>query len=390
MLSTEPTLKQRGEAQFSPIMQTGSQYTADASELRPANLYIVAWWLYSRAFAAIKNLQSKIVLSRFVHRESAKGTASMTIPLRIFALACFFVGLASVPLFASVPNPYNSILLTHLHNCSHSFLSFAFHLLSLLVARQLAIRYAPTPPSITLCIVVVSGFSFLVGLAIEVIQPYVGRIASWGDVGRNSLGIVAANGAFLSVAPDIRSRAIRVAAAVIAITTLIYSLLPAAPWAYAQFLRDRAFPVLADYENPYLNKYTFAAAGAKVSMVRAPAEWPGNEGHVAKVEFPQGLRYPGMILRNPSLDWRNYSTLVFEAYLSGVTPAVIGVNIYSSEKGRRPFIHHQFVIEPGLGTYQLKLPTGSSLAQHNITGAIWHALRSDHSATVYFDNIRLK
>lgn len=313
----------------------------------------------------------------------------MTSTARYIVLAGLFLALASIPLTARVPNPHNSILLTQLHNCAHSLLFFAFHLLSLFVGRHLIARGFLTF-GVALNITLASGLSFSVGLAIELIQPYVGRSASWGDVGRNSLGILAANGAFLAIIPEIRVLLIKITGALLVIGALTFSLVPAVPWAYAELLRGQAFPLLNNYDSPHLNRYVFAAAGAKVDILKAPALWEGNHSQVAKVVFTQGKTYPGMMLRNPVNDWSDYSMLVFDAYSPNPTAEVIAINIYSSEKGRRPYLHHKFVIEPGLGTYQLKLPERLSLQQHHITYAIWHALHPQRTTIMYFDEIRLE
>lgn len=313
----------------------------------------------------------------------------MTTTTRNIALAGIITALASTPLFIRVPNPYNSILLDQLHNCGHSLLFFAFHLLSLLIARQVLVhRYALT--SLPLTIAMTSGFSFVAGAAIELIQPYVGREASWGDIGRNCLGIIAANGAFLTIAPDVRSILAKAAGAFIAIAALVLSLLPAVPWAYAQLLREQAFPVLADYENAYLNRYIFAASGGEVGIIEAPPQWSTNSGHVARVVFPQGKTHPGMLLRNPSMNWQGYSALVFDVYSPSPLTEVMAVNIYSAEKSRRPLIHRSFAIDPGLHSYRIHLPGQAILKQHHITDVIWHALNADHTTVIYLDNIRLE
>lgn len=307
---------------------------------------------------------------------------------RYCALALLFAGLASIPLFVRVPNPYNNLLLNELHDCGHSFLFFLFHLLLLFLVRHLAIRFTRSEP-IALILLGTSAISFAVGGLIELIQPFVHRDSSWGDVGRNTLGIIAANGAFIAALPGIHSFWQKLAGAFVATGTLLLSLTPAAPWAYAQILRDQSFPLLMDYETPTLRKYLNAAAGARVHVVPAPAAWHENQSWVAQVTLPQGARYPGMQIRNPTPNWQHFHTLSFDAYSPNRRTEIIAVNIYSVEKRRIPFVHHKFAIEPGSHHYNLTLPEPDVLENNHISDVLWHAMTTEHSATLYLDNIVL-
>lgn len=313
----------------------------------------------------------------------------MTTTFRYICLAGLIAALASLPLFVYVPNPYNSILLHHLHNWGHSFLFFGFHLLNLFVVRNLCIRYLQQP-HILLTMATASLISFGLGIAIEFVQPFVGRDFSWLDAGRNGLGIIAANGAALALLPETQQRRVKAVGTLVAISALILSLLPAAPWAYAYLLQAQAFPVLNDFENPYINKHVVAASGAEIDIINAPEQWLGNQGKVARIAMPQEKRFPGMQLRNPKLSWLGYSTLTFDAFSPDKMNHLMAVNVYSAEKQRRPLLHHKITLQPGLHTYRVPLPAQDVLQEHHVTDALWHALRSEHTIIVYVDNIRLE
>lgn len=312
----------------------------------------------------------------------------MPLKIRYIGLAGLIMALASVPLFLSVPNPYNNMLLQHLHNCGHSLLFFVLHLLSFYLVRHALRRYSQGP-HLLLAMIATSIASFMIGLAIEGLQPLVGRNASWGDVGRNSLGIIAANGAILTIFPEVRRHSVKIIGAFIAVTALLLSLMPALPWAYAQLLQAQAFPLLADFQNRYINKYIFSF-GARISIIQAPAEWQNNHSLVARIVMPQGVKYPGMQLRNPTLSWQHYSTLVFEVYSPSAVTETVAINLYSTEKGRRPLLHRKFAIKPGVHTYRMKLPDQTLLKTHHITDAIWHTLHPDRTVVLYLDNVRLE
>lgn len=311
----------------------------------------------------------------------------MTPSARNISLCAIAAILATTPLVARVPNPHASILLAQLHESAHTLLFFIVHLLILFTVGKLLRQRRR---SVAAVLMTVGALSFVLGFLIEVIQANIGRDSSWGDIYRNCLGIIAASGTALTVVPEIKSLAVRLLGAFVAVGALLTAAAPVASWGYAQLLRDQAFPSLMDFEVPHTNRYASAVAGADLAIVPAPEQWQHNTGRVALITMPKQLRFPGMLLRNPQADWQSYSILSFEVYSPNAQPILMAVNIHSAEHGRRPLLHRPFTVLPGLHHYQLELGPSETMAGQHITDLLLHSLQPDRNKAIYLDNLQLQ
>jgi hypothetical protein len=281
------------------------------------------------------------------------------------------------------------LLLDQVHDWGHVLLFFILHLINLFTLGRIFRRSEGVKHSAVI-IIFASTILFGLGGAIEIIQPFLGREASWGDMGRNGLGIMIANGIVMARLAKIHGAFLRAVGVATSTAALAISMAPTLPWAYAALERHRAFPVLIDFDHAYINKYLVAAFDAKITIISAPTDWKNNVSAVAQVESPPHPFYPGMQLRNTEVMWQDYSTLRFDVYSPNAVDEILAVNIYSAESERRPLQHTQVVIQPGARTYQVALPARDILSAHHITDIIWHRLNPENTITLYFDNISLE
>jgi len=288
-----------------------------------------------------------------------------------------------LPLVLRVPNPYGNPVVKEVHETSHSVLFFFGHLVLLMMVRQRR-RMWPVLPMI-------AGTALLstaIGGLIELIQPYFQRTRSWDDLARDVWGIVAACGVFYCFyAPN---RPMKGASLALAAVALVAAFTPLAQTWQRQFLRDQAFPILADFENPLLRRDLGRTEYARIRFGTAPEGWVGNQSEVLEVFMPKDTRWSGFTLYHPVPHWRGYDQIAFEVFSVSDRPTRIAMNIYSVESGNKVLRYHSFGVEPGFNEFVVNLKDGKSVEGQYISRILWYSIAPDRDVTLYFDNIRLQ
>ena len=162
----------------------------------------------------------------------------------------------------------------------------------------------------------------LLGMAIEVIQPLVGRSASLDDV------IFDAVGGLLAVAWIWRCRSGRrrpVILVVVVLATIVVMLrqLPAQLMAMGAVTRN--FPVLADFTDERALALWRPTYGARIERRHPEDPAPGlasagNSAHLLVTGGPSRL-WPGAVFHYFPRDWSDYSVLAFRARAVGTATA---------------------------------------------------------------------
>lgn len=288
-----------------------------------------------------------------------------------------------LPLVLRVPNPYGNPVVKEVHETSHSVLFFFGHLVLLMMVRQRR-RMWPVLPMI-------AGTALLstaIGGLIELIQPYFQRTRSWDDLARDVWGIVAACGVFYCFYT--RSRSAKGVALTLTAVVLVVAFTPLAKTWHRQWLRDQAFPVLADFEDPLLRPDLGRTEYARIRFGTAPEEWEGNQSEVLEVFMPKDTRWSGFTLYHPVPHWRGYDQIAFEVFSVSDRPTRIAMNIYSVESGNKVLRYHSFGVEPGFNEFVVNLKDGKSVEGQYISRILWYSIAPDRDVTLYFDNIRLQ
>lgn len=234
----------------------------------------------------------------------------------------------------------------------------------------------------------------LTGAVVEMVQSQVGRESSWSDLFLDTIGAAAGSAVFLSF---YERRRLKIIYLTIAFVLLAMSLSSPLIWLYAGYQRDSAFPVIADFENTWLNKFIDARYSARYSIVPAPEAWGGNTSSVAKVDFDTGP-WPGLISRDVSGDWRKYQYFVFEVFnpQQEELKLVLRINDKHHNNRHADRFNRTYDIKPGHREIKVAMddimlgPSTREMDMEHVFGTMVYMLRPSRPYTLYFDNFRLE
>jgi hypothetical protein len=231
------------------------------------------------------------------------------------ALLVIGILLAAV-VFAPVPGDTRWI--RTLHNSAHAPIFGCVSLLTLIILRGHP-RFASVGLGRQYALALST--ALFLGILTELLQIPAGRDSSVEDALHDIVGAVALLGIFASFDSRVRasthSAAVRLAAAMIGTVALVIAVAPVTRAAIKYQLRDKRFPVLADFTERY-DRYFILQQSAEFSPAPLPAPWASKAGEEAMhVELLDGP-YPGLDFIELLPDWSAYSTLVVD--LTNPTP----------------------------------------------------------------------
>jgi VanZ family protein len=204
-----------------------------------------------------------------------------------------------------------------------------FGTLALIAWRLIGRRW----PSVRSVVAYLSAFFITTALGglIEIIQAFIGRDASFGDLGRDMLGAGCALSGLAVFDPRLwrtgSGRGRRGVVAVLGIGCGLWALYPIAEASLAYARRASAFPVLAQFSIP-LDLYFFSSASAVLTVQPLPAQWAqGADQQSLRVAFKAG-RWPGVTHEEPTPDWRGFSGLAIDLTNPSAAPLAIMVRVH--------------------------------------------------------------
>jgi VanZ family protein len=205
-----------------------------------------------------------------------------------------------------------------------------FAAISLLVFQ--ALRARPSPGFRRL--VAMAFFAAVaLGLAVEVVQGFIGRDSSWGDVGTDALGAAAALG-WITYRSQPASRRIRLAGLGVAVSSAVLVAAPLANAGVAYGLRAMQLPVIAGFSLPWDLYFTeFQSASAR--RMSLPSEWsrPGDPTSLELVT--RDGEWPGVSLTEPAPDWRGYASLHVDLTNPGSNPLELTLRVHDALHDQR-------------------------------------------------------
>lgn len=306
----------------------------------------------------------------------------MVRPFTVFIIL-MFAALAALPLLWQLPNPTNEAWVRQLHDAGHVPL---FALLQGLAIWWLhRIRHPRLP--IALLVLASAFLTLLLGAAIEWVQPFINRSASWRDLKLDALGIAIALGVYACYCwlPK-RWRLMGCGLIVfVGLTITVYSPII---WFHATSRAKQAFPVLMNAELTKDPRVRGRRAG-RVRLARVPSAWQGGAGRAVAVRLPADAHLPGWSLVEMPRDWRGYSTLAFNVWSEADEAVKFGVNLYSRLNKQRLLGVTVVHLQPGANEIALPLQDFSPFNAGHVTGLSWHALDAPETV-VWFDDVRLK
>jgi len=230
----------------------------------------------------------------------------------------------------------------------------------------------------------------VIGGAIELIQPFFGRSASWIDMGFNLfggfIGLVFFAPARLEMSRKILL-SFQIGAVVLA--SLIFHGPMTTLW--DMHVAARQFPVLSDFETRFEAK-RWTAGVIDTSLART-----GNAS--LRVELGTD-RYSGTTLWRSFGNWQGYTTLVISIYNPEPKPIAMTITIRDEEHSRRGGEYHdrfnrEFMLRQGWN--DIRIPTAdikNAPAQRTmdlsmLTYLVVFAMNLSEVRTIYLDYVHL-
>jgi hypothetical protein len=230
-----------------------------------------------------------------------------------------------------LPDPSDSRVLAHIHDLAHAPI---FGFVAVLMLRALPGIALTSKWSVAAQYAVAIAVSAGLGLATEIVQAFVGRDASWGDLQRDVLGSVAFAALFTAVDPRVDRAAIRRAGCIVGIALMLFHLFPFAKTTVAYKRRNESFPVLFEARDPTPDHF----AGAMRSLIAyeplptAFASYPNEQA--LHVRFKSGP-WLGMYVKEPYPDWRGYRALALDLTNASSQPLWMALHIQDRAHDQR-------------------------------------------------------
>lgn len=214
-----------------------------------------------------------------------------------------------------------------LNNAAHAPVFGIFALIILRLIREWRWSTAARASDYALAFLVAIG----VGGLVEIVQAFVGRDASFEDLGTDALGAGCALG--LTAALDrqmwkarIRSTG-RATVAALGLLAGLWALLPVGQAAIAYTERAMAFPVVVRFSSSR-DLYFISSGTAHLSLQPLPARWARSDDDLSvRVDFTAPL-WPGLSHEEPEPDWRGFTALNLDVTNPEETPLRLTVRVH--------------------------------------------------------------
>ena len=287
---------------------------------------------------------------------------------------------ASAPLFLHLPNPLSRPFYQAVHESAHVVVFFVVQIACFYLCR----RGFPTWHK---ALWVLSGAltALVLGAAVELIQPFLQRSASWQDMLRNTLGIMCAS-ALLGLLYLQGWR--RLLSALTLIGGLAVTAKPIWIWGHSELAVRKQFPVLANGECTAVNRLIQPIRQAELSFPLTPTNLdPSNK--VIQAIIPKDQRWPGISFRAPYSNWQGFTHLQVDLKNLSGTDERYSINFYSIINNKLAMAIETFTVAPGAQTVKVPLPLNKKFNPTAIVMFDWHGVSLDTPVTLQLDNLRL-
>jgi len=298
----------------------------------------------------------------------------------LLVLLVLFSLLAFLP-FGSSANP---VAVMRTMDAGHAF---AFILLS-------AVLYlAVEPYGKWRAVITSSVLSVLLMVVVELVQPYVGRTASFADIQEGLLGVVLALSGMIVWRCQSR-RLLKIAHLLLLLLSLAWVVNPALSEWRALWLREQQFPVLGSFDAD-LEKRLWMAHGKGTVVSFSDRHVITGESSL-KIKT-SGDTWSGIRYAAGDQDWRGYESLSLDIYNTGL-PFLLSIRIddgvsHSPDYGDR--FDGRFLIATGANTLLIPLdviaagPKSRLLALDKIRKVILFLSKEETQRVFYLDNVHL-
>lgn len=300
---------------------------------------------------------------------------------------------ALIVMTLTVKLPGSGYVVYELQNSGHALIFLAVSLLSITLLN------AALPQTLIfrrlILYILVLGLGLGLGAGIEILQRHIGREASKYDLFLDFLGILA--GILISLSYELKKRIRWVCRALAGILVLAAFTQPVLWW-YAQIQRDKAFPLITDFDSYWTARFVEARFKGQVEFVTSPRGWNQNSTQVGKIIFSPRGRWPGISIRSVYQNWTEYTSLNFEIFSDQQTPVELEFRVddefHNNQADDR--FQQRLIIKPGLNRFSIPIadirdaPAERTLNLTRIQKLMWYYHRPKSINHVYIDNIYLK
>lgn len=309
----------------------------------------------------------------------------------------FLSGLAIVTL---VQLPANSLLWREIQNTGHSFAFGMLALVAFFLLRTTGLNKGDKPASAYL-----GAFALCLatGIAVELVQFRIGRDADILDVLRNGIGSISFLGIYAAFDPKLakyrkKKRGLfRGALVTGSLLLLLAGLLPLIGLSASYLQRDRAFPVLIDFDADW-NRSFISTQDSRLQLVPAPPSWQQTGNKRAGLITLYPAQYPGLALHDPVGDWTGYSYLSFHIYSENPQEYTLTLRIHDRQHNWRyeDRFNTRLSIQAGDNLFHIPLekirsaPKGREMDMTAISNMTLFAVEPEHPLQFYLSNVRLE
>ncbi len=247
------------------------------------------------------------------------------------------------------------------------------------------------------------GASMALGIALEVSQIGTARSADPWDILRNVAGAIL----FLCLGYTVDAQALRQypprrllsvpLIRTLAAISFLLLLTPVAARLKVNAERDRAFPMICDFNEPWSSAF-LETGECRAKRAAAPPEWAEAQGReVLRVKTQLG-DYPRIKIEEPSPNWNGFGHLAFNVYSAepNAFPIEIKISDYRHDEHYTDRYNREFILQPGAN--KILIPLGEvrqAPLRREMDMADIHAvtLLLDHPASeriFYVDAFRLE
>ena len=286
-----------------------------------------------------------------------------------------------------LPLPEDTLWWRQAANSGHVIV---FLLLSLVLSRYLGYPARFKTRGQSYAAIILAGM--LLGVGVELIQYHTGREASALDLLTNLLGLI--SGLCLVEAFRLNEgseyRRVRFLLFVTGLTLIIVCIMPLLLLSVSYIERNKAFPVIADFDAHWTAAFT---RFNKTSLVAKAEHEPDG---MNRVRF-EPTEYPGISIVEPVSDWTEYDRLVVTLYSNNdhVIRVTLRVHDVVHNQSHSDRYNISLAVGPGMNMYEILLkdveqaPSKRKMDMTSISGLILFASDQEKPVTLGVSNIRL-
>ena len=239
-----------------------------------------------------------------------------------------------------------------------------------------------------------------VGGLLEFGQLYVpGRYANLDDLIFDVTGAIAAICLLIAIhqigRKGIQWRVLQIASGTVFFLLFILGIRPFVLCYIDYQQRDAALPELIDFNEAWARRFAYMGEGASEIIGSLPAGWTGGDD-VVGVRFPKNSRYPGLGIKEPYPDWREFETFAFDVFAPLPGPVEFRVNDVEHNNEYDDRFNRQLNLEQGFQTIHIPIdqirtgPKNRELDLSNIERIQLFVYKPRADLDLWFGNFRLE